>query len=253
MGLRSKENRRTFTTLAFLVLATTFIWLGPASEAAAADRFTDTFRLQDCRWGAIGGNAFFKLRPGWFLRLEGDDDGEFIEVEITVLRETERISMEIGGVARSIRTRVVEEAEWIDGEIVEISRNYFAECKETGDVFYFGEEVDNYEDGEVDNHDGSWRAGEDGAMPGIIMPGTFLKGARYYQEIAPANDALDRGTNVDMDLTIDTPAGTFTGCVAVVDTTPLEPGAEDLKLFCPGLGLVGDAAIELVEYGFVNR
>jgi hypothetical protein len=90
--------------------------------------------------------------------------------------------------------RVVEEREWQDDELVEVSRNFFARCKETGDVFYFGEEVDLYEDGEIVGHGGAWLAGRDGALPGIIMPGRFLLGSRYYQEVAP-DIALDRGEN----------------------------------------------------------
>jgi len=52
--------------------------------------------------------------------------------------------------------------------------------KEEGHVYYFGEEVDIYlPNGQV-VHDGAWEAGQAGALPGIIMPGTFLLGSRYY-------------------------------------------------------------------------
>ena len=40
------------------------------------------------------------------------------------------------------------------------------------------------EDGRIVSHEGAWRAGVDGAQPGLIMPGTFLLGSRYFQEIA---------------------------------------------------------------------
>lgn len=40
----------------------------------------------------------------------------------------------------------------------------------------------------------------------------------------------------------------FTDCVQVRETTPLEPGAKSLKRYCPGIGLVVDNVVELVEF-----
>jgi hypothetical protein len=152
----------------------------------------------------------------------------------------------------SIETRVVEEVETADGEPVETSRNFFAICDKTNDVFYFGEEVDIFEPDGTVSHEGAWRAGEpdeDGlAEPGIIMPGTFLLGSRYYQEIADGI-ALDRAEHVEMGLEITTGAGEFSECVRVVETTPLEPGKSE-KIYCPEVGLVVDSVVELVDYGF---
>ena len=93
------------------------------------------------------------------------------------------------------------------------------------------------------------------------MAGTPLLGAKYFQEIAPdldpvdpeePNHAVDRGENVAMGLSVVTPAGTFDHCVKVVDTNPAEGqcGDEDFKIYCPRLGIVQDADLELVCYGF---
>ena len=79
----------------------------------------------------------------------------------------------------------MRERETADGELVEISRNYFAICRPSNSVFYFGEDVNIYENGEVVSHEGAWLAGVNGAREGMIMPGTVLIGARYFQEIAP--------------------------------------------------------------------
>ena len=57
-----------------------------------------------------------------------------------------------------VLTREVVEREKEDGELVEISYNYFAHCRETGDVWYFGEDVDDYEGGVIVGHGGAWRA-----------------------------------------------------------------------------------------------
>ena len=77
--------------------------------------------------------------------------------------------------------------------------NYFAICKETNSVIYFGEDVDNIENAVVVNHDGSWLAGVKGARAGLIMPGMPLLGARYYQEVAPGV-ALDRAEIESLDV-----------------------------------------------------
>lgn len=219
--------------------------------------FTTDFRLEECSWKSRGRvNPHFILRPGYRVALAGeeeDDEGELVEVsaEITVLLQTERITFESArGETLTVKTRVVEEREWEEGELVEVSRNWFAICRETSDVYYFGEEVDIYEDGEIVSHDGAWRAGEEGALPGIIMPGTFLLGSKYYQELAP-DVALDRARHVAMGLEVSTPAGTFTDCVAVVDSSPLAPGESDRKVYCPGIGVVMDEALMLVDYGVV--
>ena len=143
---------------------------------------------------------------------------------ITVLDET----IEINGV----QTRVVRERETANGELVEGSRNYFAICKPTNSVFYFGEDVNIYEDGQIVSHEGAWRAGENDAQAGIIMPGTLLIGARYFQEIAP-DVAMDRAEILKVDAEISTPFDDFTGCLQTRETTPLEPSASEIKLMLP--------------------
>jgi len=215
------------------------------SPAWSEEPFTTDFRIEDCEFEADGRNAYFSLIPGDQLVLTSEEDGEEAVVQITVLQQRRTITFttERGRTLR-VKARVVEEREWEDDELIEVSRNYFALCDQTGDVFYFGEAVDIYEDGEIVSHDGAWLAGLGGAQPGVIMPGSYLLGARYFQERAPG--AMDRGENTAMGLTIATPAGTFHDCVEVIETSPLEPGHESLKRYCPGIGLVqdGDALLE---------
>ncbi len=121
-----------------------------------------------------GRNRYFVLEPGYRLILEGEDGPHNARLEITVTDEVR----DVGG----IQTRVVEERETVDGKLEEVSRNFFAICKKTASVFYFGEEVDIYDDGKVVKHDGAWLHGKDNAQAGIMMPGETLIGAAYYQE-----------------------------------------------------------------------
>lgn len=255
-NITGSASRRLVLILA--VLAVIVVSLGISASRALDDdddrkqrgqRFTTEFRLEDCSFVTQGANPYFILEPGYQLVFEGEEDGAALRLEITVLDET--VTVDVPGVG-AVEARVVEERETADGELVEISRNFFAICEETNAVYYFGEDVDIYNDDGTITHEGQWRAGEpdeDGvAEPGLIMPGTFLLGARYYQELADGI-ALDRAEHVEMGIEISTPAGDFTECVRVVETTPLEPG-RSIKIYCPEVGLVVDRPLELVEYGF---
>jgi hypothetical protein len=170
-------------------------------ESQGENEYTASFRAQDCTFSSTGRNPFFILEPNYQSVLRGEDEGEAAELTITVLNETRGIN--------GTQTRVIEERESVGGELVEISRNFFAICEETNSVFYFGEEVDIYENGMIVGHEGAWLAGQDANQAGMIMPGTILLGARYYQEIAPSV-AVDRAEIIDMGEAIQTPSGDFT-------------------------------------------
>jgi hypothetical protein len=216
--------------------------------AATGDGFTRNFPIASCDFEPTGGNAYFKLKPNRQLYLSnvrcvgaGECD-ELEELWITMLPRTRNITFEYGGRPRTVPTRVMEEYETVDGEVEEISRNFVADCDPSNDVYYFGEDV---EDGDGNRLPDSWLAGRHGAKPGILMPdGAFLLGSRYYQELAP--NAKDRGEHTSMNLEVEVPAGVFRGCVEVTETTPLEPGEESLKTYCPGVGLVRDDDLELI-------
>lgn len=224
--------------------------------AAQDDGFTKKFPLASCRFASVGGNGYFPLIPGRQLYYSnaacvaaGDCD-DLTELWITAEREIRRISLPIGGSTRTVYTRVVEERETEDGDLVEISRNFFASCWASRDVYYFGEDVDIYKDGKVVSHDGAWLAGRHGALPGIVMPEDgFINGSRYYQEVAP-DVALDRSEHKRTGFSVRVPAGRFDNCLEVEETTPLEPDDVGHKTYCRGVGLVKDDELELTAiYG----
>ena len=223
---------------------------------------TIDFRFQDCTWvthdGDSPGNPFFPLVPGNRIVLEDDEE----RVEITTCDDGTCSTFEgdpvpalftvpfMGG----IQTRVIEEREWEDGELAEISHNFFARCLENGSVFYFGEMVEDIEDGEASPGDDAWQAGVGGAKPGVIMPGIYLLGSRYYQEVAPGV-ALDRARhtrmNLELELEVNGMEVELPGCVEIIETSPLDRrGSSSQKMYCPGIGMVFDDGIELVETNF---
>jgi hypothetical protein len=216
-----------------------------AQESAeiSTNAWTQNFDLAGCQFSTTGRNTYFILEPGYKLTLSGAEDGETVTLEITVLNDI----IDIDGV----QTRVVEERESADGQLVEVSRNFFAFCENYGSMFYFGEDVDIYEKGKVVSHGGAWRAGQDGFKPGLMMPGLVLIGSSYYQEMAP-EVAMDRVRIVKIDETLETPAGRFTQCLVTEETTPIEPNSREHKIYAPGIGLIKDGSLLLVKYGMTE-
>lgn len=225
-----------------LTLITAF---GCATGLAAGgkEQFTDTFAVDKADLAATGTNRFFILAPGFQLVLEGKEGGKPALLTITVLNETKLVD--------GVETRIVEERETVNGQPVEISRNYFAISRRTGDVFYFGEDVDMFKDGKVTSHEGAWLSGVGGAHFGLQMPGTPLLGARYYQEVAP-KVAMDRAEVKSLSDTLETPAGKFENCLKTEETSALE-NAREQKIYAPGIGLIYDGSLKLTKSGYVSQ
>ena len=184
-------------------------------------------------------NEFFPLVVNDQFVLEGVDDGELIHLEITVLDETEDVA--------GVTTRVVEEAEWIDGVLAEVSRNFFAQALD-GTVCYFGEDVAIYDaNGNVVSNEGQWRAGVNGALSGIFMPGNPQIGDIYSNEFA-VGVAEDQAEVIDMDELINVPAGDFDETLTVEECNPLAGAEKDIKVFVRGIGLAIDGPTELISF-----
>lgn len=209
----------------------------PATTATGGEqgkKWTESFGQESCTFSSVGKNRFFILQPGHQLVLASRTE----KVAITVLDETKKIG--------DVETRVVEEREELNGELKEVSRNFFAICKEHTDVFYFGEEVDIYKGGKIVSHSGQWRADEKNSRAGIMMPGTILLGARHYQEISP--NAMDRAEILSDDVTMKTPAGTFKNCIRIEETSGIDPDEKCYKTYAPGVGLIQDEDLVLTKY-----
>ncbi|MCZ6775145.1 MAG: hypothetical protein O7D34_01670, partial [Ignavibacteria bacterium] len=159
-----------------------------------------------------------------------------IEVRVSVLDQTELVD--------GVTTRVVEEYELENGQLVEISRNWFAQHAD-GTVYYFGEDVDIYQNGQIVGHGGAWRAGEGQNLAGIMMPANPYVGQTYTMEYAPGI-TIETAEIMSMGETFVTPAGTFTNVVTV-----LENGVS-IKKYAPGVGMVFDDGIVLVSHAGVS-
>ena len=184
--------------------------------------------------------------PKLFVGKETDPDTDDMvdtRLESRLLDKTE--------VVDGVTVAVLEEKAYVDGELVEVALDYFAQHKD-GSVWYFGERVDNYEDGKLKDHAGQWLAGDGDNEPGTIMPAQLQVGATHKQELAP-DVAEDKATVLALNETVQVPAGTYQGCLKTLDFSPLDRGVEELKWYCPGVGLVkeqgADSVLELISAG----
>jgi hypothetical protein len=170
-------------------------------------------------------NPYFTLKPGRKFVFNNNAGTE--RVEITVTKETKKIM--------GVTTVVVRATEWKNGVLKEDTRDWYAQDR-TGNVWYFGEAVDNYADGKISNHAGSWEAGVDNAKPGIIMMAKPKVGESYRQEYYKGK-AEDMGTIVAVDKNVTTPAGSFDGCLQIRDWSTIETASE-YKYYCPKVGFL---------------
>ena len=183
-----------------------------------------------------------------FLSFNGGDqsvyEGEQVDEDTGALT-TERVVTDVTSTFREIfgiTTRGVRDSEFDNGVLVEETIDFFAQ-DDGGNVWYFGEEVTNFEyddDGDLvgTNDEGAWIAGENGALPGIIMPASPIIGDNYYQEFAPLDDAIDQAINFALDGEVDVPAGSFDDVLVVREFTEIEPDALENKNYAAGVGLV---------------
>jgi hypothetical protein len=222
-----------------------------AASPRAAEQFpgaTEPFAICGTGSGAFSANvtnAYFPLRVCSRITLAGLEDGVEKAVRITVLNETRMIS--------GVPTRVVEEYHTEDGELVELSYNFFTQAlgggvpstatsPRDGTACYYGELVDIYHPDGTITHEGQWITGEAGARPGIVMPARAKLGQAYLQEVA-SGVAEDRAWHTALGATL----------MAVTEDTPLDPGHFSHKVYRKGRGLVRDGETALVSSELLDR
>ncbi|MBT8399841.1 MAG: hypothetical protein KJO98_05135 [Rhodothermia bacterium] len=209
---------------------------GCDSDSSNVDDFVITYEVEfdASKLSPNVTNTYYPLTPGTTYRLKGQtEDGEELIV-IEVLDDTRQVA--------GATTRIVLDRVFLDGELIEETFDWYAQDAD-GNVWYMGEDSKEYSGGSVVSSEGSWEAGIDGARAGILMPAIPTVGQAYQQEFAEG-EAEDRGRVLGLGETVTVPAGTFTDCIRIEDTTPLEPDVEEHKFFCPDVGVALEVDLE---------
>jgi hypothetical protein len=173
-------------------------------------------------------NQYYPVSPGKKFIYEGESDEGLERVEEMRLATTKTIL--------GIECVRVNFKAFIDEELVEETEDWYAQAND-GSLWYFGEAVDNYENGVLVDHDGSWEAGVDGALPGIIMLADPHRGEKYREEFYEDN-AEDEAQIIQTNREITIDLGTFSDCIVTRNWTKLEPGILEKKIYAPGVGLI---------------
>jgi hypothetical protein len=177
-------------------------------------------------------HPFLPFTPGSRWVYESDDGSERIEVE--VLAETREI---LGISATIVRDTVTE-----DGEVVEDTYDWYAQDA-AGNVWYLGEDSTEFEDGEAVSTAGSWEAGVDGALPGIVMLAEPTVGQAYRQEFY-AGEAEDLAEVMATDAEESVAFGASGELLRIQEWTPLEPDVVEDKYYARGVGVVLEVVVE---------
>ena len=173
-------------------------------------------------------NPLFPLPLGTRLFYYDTEDGLPERVVTKVTREHKTIL--------GVPVVVVLDRVFLDGVLKERTFDWYAQDKH-GNVWYFGEDTKEFEDGRVISTAGSFEAGKNGARAGVIMRAHPKLGQTTAQEFAPGV-AEDKGLVLDLDATVHVPYGTLHHCLKQAEFTALDPGALEHKFYCPGIGVV---------------
>ena len=208
-----------------------------------------------------GGNYSVDLDPGGVVTVIDNPMLPFAVgsrwvYESVAVSEVERFEVVVLGETRvvmGIPATVVRDTVTIDGELVEDTYDWYAQ-DDAGNVWYLGEETKEYVADEVVSTAGSWEAGVDGALPGILMKADPEVGDAYRQEFY-RGEAEDLAEVARVGVSEAVPFGSYDDLTVIKEWSPLLASVVEEKYYAAGVGLIlevavqgGDERIELISY-----
>lgn len=184
-------------------------------------------------------NPFFPLTPGTTWVYEGSvtEEGETTphRIVFTVSSLTKTID--------DVRTRVVWDVDYADGELEEAELAFFAQ-DDDGNVWNFGEYPEEYADGRFEGAPSLWITGMGGAKGGLHMRADPAVGDAYEEGLVPQIEFYDVSEVASTDVRTCVPEGCYTKVLYVKETSPLdETGGTQTKYYAPDVGLVRIGAV----------
>ena len=157
----------------------------------------------------------------------GQVDGKPFRTEVSLLPGIRAIPAH----GKPVDTAIIQYVAYLDGRIHEVAIDWYAQADD-GSVWYFGEDVFNYEDGKVADTNGTWIAG-DQLPPAMIMPAEPRVGNVYRSENAPGI-AFEQIRIEAVDQQVAGPSGNISGAMEVTELH-MDNTTEE-KTFAPGYG-----------------
>jgi hypothetical protein len=225
---------RTAPAVTTSTIAPTTSTSAPTTSESSADlaglpRGATPFDLDPSDFTSEIDNPFWPMQPGtrWTYR-EIDSEGSELQAVIIVTTQTKLIA--------GITARVVRDTVTRDGEIVEDTFDWYAQDS-AGNIWYLGEDTAEFEGGVVTTTAGSWQAGVNGALAGVVVAADPQPGLTYRQEYY-AGEAEDNGEVLSLDEAADVPFGQFDMLMMTADTSALDPSLLEHKFYAKGVGPV---------------
>jgi hypothetical protein len=191
--------------------------------------------LQPSDFVARVDNPLFPLKPGSRWHYRGvDGDGRFTD-NMRVTHRTKTIE--------GVQATVVHDVVLRHGKPREVTSDWYAQDRH-GNVWYFGEntkELDRH--GHVTSREGSFKAGRDGARPGVLFPGHPRVGLKARQEYYKGH-AEDHFKVLDRHAQVSVPYVASHHAVKTKEWTPLEPGIVEHKYYVRGVGDVKEVTVK---------
>jgi len=205
----------------------------PNDPNATSSRSATSSASPAARFSASVTNKWFPLQPGSTRTYTGVKDGEPSKDVFVVQRRTQTIN--------GVPCVVVSDQLYLSGELAERTTDYYTQ-DQAGNVWYFGEDTAELDSaGNVTSTEGSWRAGKDGAQPGIYIDAHPQVGHGDRQEFYRGH-AEDHYQVISLSSPVTVPYRSFANSLVTKEWTPLEPGVLDHKYYVAGIGVVAEVS-----------
>src|SRR5215216_5820949 len=224
---------RWITLLSAIIGSMLVLMAGCTSSSSSQKEKSYTPHIDPAEFTTKVDNEYFPMKPGTTFIYEGKGERD----EMSVTHDTKEVM--------GVECVVVDDRAWESGKLIEKTYDWFAQDNK-GNVWYFGEDTKEYENGKVVSTKGSWEAGVDGAKPGIIMQADPKVGESYRQEYYPG-EAMDMARVLSLDTSVTVTYGSFDHVLVTKEWTPLEPSYAEHKYYARGVGQVYGGGSELVD------
>ena len=234
----SSTSRKAVAAVTFVAVAgimaemwTPWALGAPSNTSACGTSYAPV--LDPASFVAVVDNPYFPLPVGRTLVYSGVKDGQTQIDTVTVTNQKK--------VILDITATVVSDVATHNGTVLEKTFDFYAQDVE-GNVWYLGEDTTAFLPNGKTDTSGSFLAGVDGAQPGIIMEANPQIPDAYRQECY-AGQAEDTAWVVATNGTVSVPYGKVRNVLTTLESTQLEPGAYDEKIYGPGIGIVSERSL----------
>lgn len=180
-------------------------------------------------------NPYFPLTPGTTFLYNGTKDKSQQINEVVVTKKTRKIM--------GVTCIEVDSSGTVDDKLAEKTVDWYAQDKQ-GNVWFFGEDAKQYNtSGKVTGTTGTWLAGSNGALPGIVMQANPTTDLSYRQEYYKAH-AEDMAQVLSLTESVKVTNGSYDNVLMTKEWSRLDAKVVENKWYAKGVGLVMSKTVQ---------